>query len=209
MFSLTYPAISVRSIGFTVLVPERFLIRADTLYPFLSHLHESLFRVDADPLSADLLGGHAGRAGAGKRIENHIALLGQELYKPGGQGDGKGGCMAAVIALRGHVENVIGVDHVAADPVGDVFTEPTADVYKRQVVMRGLIDRKGEQFGYLIGNVLYTMDGEPSGRLEGETILDLGGKPMWRVVGDGVYAFKGLETIGYLTEERNDDLYRD
>ncbi len=75
--------------------------------------------------------------------------------------------------------------------------------------MRGLIDRKGEQFGYLIGNVLYTMDGEPSGRLEGETILDLGDKPMWRVVGDGVYAFKGLETIGYLTEERNDDLYRD
>jgi hypothetical protein len=53
------------------------------------------------------------------------------------------------------------------------------------------------------------MDGEPSGRLEGEAILDLGGKPMWRVVGDGVYVFKGLETIGYLTEERNDDLYRD
>lgn len=75
--------------------------------------------------------------------------------------------------------------------------------------MRGLIDRKGEQFAYLIGDVLYTMDDEPSGRLEGEYILDLAGKPMWRVVGDGVYALKGLETIGYLTEERNEDLFRD
>jgi hypothetical protein len=75
--------------------------------------------------------------------------------------------------------------------------------------MRGLVDRKGEQFAYLIGNVLYTMDGEPSGRLEGEFILDLAGRPVWRVVGDGVYAVKGLETIGYLTEERRDDEYVD
>jgi hypothetical protein len=75
--------------------------------------------------------------------------------------------------------------------------------------MRGLVDRKGEQFAYLIGNVLYTMEGEPSGRLEGEFIVDLVGRPMWRVVGDGVYAVKGLETIGYLTEERRDDEYVD
>ena len=75
--------------------------------------------------------------------------------------------------------------------------------------MRGLIDRKGEQFGYVVGNVLYTMDDEPSGRLAGEYILDLAGKPVWRVVGDGVYALRGLETIGYLTEERNEDLFRD
>ena len=75
--------------------------------------------------------------------------------------------------------------------------------------MRGLIDRKGEQFAYLIGDVRYTMDDEPSGRLAGEYILDLAGKPVWRVVGDGVYALRGLETIGYLTEERNEDLFRD
>ena len=68
---------------------------------------------------------------------------------------------------------------------------------------------KGEQFGFLIGYVFYTLDGQPSGRLSGEYILDLADKPTWRVVGDGVYALKGLETIGYLTEERNDDLYRD
>ena len=53
------------------------------------------------------------------------------------------------------------------------------------------------------------MAGEAGGRREVGTSRDLGGKPMWRVVGDGVYAVKGLETIGYLTEERNDDLYRD
>ena len=53
------------------------------------------------------------------------------------------------------------------------------------------------------------MDDEPSGRLAGEYILDLAGKPVWRVVGDGVYALRGLETIGYLTEERNEDLFRD
>ena len=75
--------------------------------------------------------------------------------------------------------------------------------------MRGLVDRKGEQFAYLIGNVLYTMDGEASGQLAGEYITDLAGKPMWRVVGDGVYAVKGLETIGYLTEERREEEFRD
>lgn len=75
--------------------------------------------------------------------------------------------------------------------------------------MRALIDRNGEQFAYLIGNTLFTMDDEPSGRLEGEYIVDLAGKPVWRVVGDGVYAVRGLETIGYLTEERRDDLYKD
>ena len=39
--------------------------------------------------------------------------------------------------------------------------------------MRGLISPKGEQFGYLIGNNLFTMDDEPSGRLEGDFIVDL------------------------------------
>ncbi|HOU40714.1 MAG TPA: hypothetical protein PK829_05560 [Promineifilum sp.] len=75
--------------------------------------------------------------------------------------------------------------------------------------MRGLVDRKGEQFAYLIGNVLFTMDGEPSGRLAGEMIVDLAGRPVWRVVGDGVYALHDLETIGYLTEERREDEYQD
>ena len=71
--------------------------------------------------------------------------------------------------------------------------------------MRGLISPKGEQFGYLIGYTLYTMDDEPSGRLEGEYIIDLAGNPVWRVVGDGVYSLNGMETVGYLSAERPDD----
>ena len=71
--------------------------------------------------------------------------------------------------------------------------------------MRGLISPKGEQFGYLIGHTLFTMDDEPSGRLEGEYIVDLAGNPVWRVVGDGVYSLDGMETIGYLSAERPDD----
>lgn len=63
--------------------------------------------------------------------------------------------------------------------------------------MRGLIDRKGEQFAYLDGVVLYTLDGEPTGRLEGEFIVDLGGRQIWRVIGDGVYTLDGSESVGY------------
>ncbi|KAA3664469.1 MAG: hypothetical protein DWQ04_05545 [Chloroflexi bacterium] len=72
--------------------------------------------------------------------------------------------------------------------------------------MRGLIDRKGEQFAYLTGNVLYTMEGEPTGRIEGDFVVDLAGKRVWRVVGDGIYTLDGMETIGYLGSERRQSL---
>ncbi len=65
--------------------------------------------------------------------------------------------------------------------------------------MRGLIDRKGEQFGYLVGNTLFTLDDEPTGRLEGDYIVDLAGNRMWRVVGDAVYTLDSSETIGYFS----------
>jgi len=68
--------------------------------------------------------------------------------------------------------------------------------------MRGIVSPKGEQFGYLLGDALYTIDDEPSGRLQGQFIVDLAGNPVWRVVGDGVYSLDGMETIGYLTGER-------
>ncbi len=73
--------------------------------------------------------------------------------------------------------------------------------------MRGLIDRKGEQFAYLIGNVLYTLDGEKSGRLQEPFIVDLAGNNVWRVVGDGIYSLDGNETIGYLSPKRPDVYY--
>ncbi|RMG89746.1 MAG: hypothetical protein D6706_20735 [Chloroflexi bacterium] len=65
--------------------------------------------------------------------------------------------------------------------------------------MRGLIDRKGEQIGYFVGDKLYTMDGEYTGRLEGEYIVNLAGERVWRVVGQGVYSLDQSETIGYIS----------
>ena len=70
--------------------------------------------------------------------------------------------------------------------------------------MRGLIDRKGEQFAYFEGNNLYTLDVEPTGRIEGEFIVDMAGNPMCRVVGDAVYALDSSETIGYIGSEISD-----
>jgi hypothetical protein len=67
--------------------------------------------------------------------------------------------------------------------------------------MRGLIDRKGEQFAYFDGNTLYTLQGEPTGRLQGDFVVDLGGNRMWRVVGDGVYSLDSQETIGFIGSE--------
>ena len=71
--------------------------------------------------------------------------------------------------------------------------------------MRGLIDRKGEQFAYLQGAVLYTLDGEPTGHLDGEFIVDTAGNRMWRVVGDAVYSLDGMESIGYFGSEKSEE----
>lgn len=70
--------------------------------------------------------------------------------------------------------------------------------------MRGLIDRKGEQFAYLQGKTLFTLDGQPTGYLRGDFIEDLAGTRLWRVVGDGVYSLDGSETIGFFGAERDD-----
>jgi len=67
--------------------------------------------------------------------------------------------------------------------------------------MRGLVDKKGEQFAYFVGNTLYTLEDEPTGRLEEAFIVDLSGNRMWRVVGDGVYSLDGMETIGFISSE--------
>lgn len=71
--------------------------------------------------------------------------------------------------------------------------------------MRGLYDRKGEQFAYLEGNVLYTLEDEVSGYLRDGYIVDREGNRVWRVIGDGVYSLDGEEAIGYLSPERPSD----
>lgn len=68
--------------------------------------------------------------------------------------------------------------------------------------MRGIMDRKGEQFAYLEGNILFTLEGEPTGKVEGEFVVDLVGNRRWRIVGDGLYSLDGAETIGYFSAER-------
>ncbi len=70
--------------------------------------------------------------------------------------------------------------------------------------MRGLIDRKGEQFAYLQGDMLFTLEGEATGRLRNGFIEDMAGNPIWRVVGDGVYTLNSSETIGYFGDEHSD-----
>lgn len=70
--------------------------------------------------------------------------------------------------------------------------------------MRGLIDRKGEQFAYLQGNILYTLDDEPTGQLRDGFIEDMAGNRIWRVVGDGVYSLDSSETIGFFSAPRSE-----
>lgn len=71
--------------------------------------------------------------------------------------------------------------------------------------MRGLFDRKGEQFGYLVADTIYTLEGVPTGHLQGDFVMDMAGNPMWRKIGDGIYSVDGDVTIGYLTEDKSDE----
>jgi hypothetical protein len=64
---------------------------------------------------------------------------------------------------------------------------------------QGLVDRKGELFAYLEGNVLYTLEGDATGRLEGTYIVDMAGSRVWRVEGDGIHALDSGEVVGYLS----------
>ena len=70
---------------------------------------------------------------------------------------------------------------------------------------RGLLDRKGELFAYLEGNVLFTLDGEVTGRLEGNYVVDTAGNQIWRVFEDGVYTIDGIEAIGYFSSWTPED----
>jgi hypothetical protein len=71
--------------------------------------------------------------------------------------------------------------------------------------MRGLIDHKGEQFGYLQGDQLFTLEGELSGYLREGYIVDLAGGRVWRVIGDGVYKLNSFEQVGFFTTDRPEE----
>lgn len=71
---------------------------------------------------------------------------------------------------------------------------------------RGLIDRKGELFAYLRGNILYTLDDEMTGTLSEGFIVDTAGNRVWRVEGHALRTLDGNETVGYLGSALADDL---
>ncbi|MCI0394578.1 MAG: hypothetical protein L0332_13760 [Chloroflexi bacterium] len=71
---------------------------------------------------------------------------------------------------------------------------------------RGLYDRKGELFAYLVGDTLYTLEDEVTGRLEGDFVVDTAGNRVWRVYGDGVYSLEGFEPIGYFGSRAPEDV---
>jgi len=68
--------------------------------------------------------------------------------------------------------------------------------------MRGIVDRKGEQFAYVENGVVFTMEGEPSGKIEGRAVVDLAGAPVWRIIGDAIYQMGSLEPVGFFTSAR-------
>lgn len=64
--------------------------------------------------------------------------------------------------------------------------------------MRGIYDKKGEQFAYLQGNALFTLEGEATGYVRGEFIVDLAGNKRWRLVGDAIFTLDESESIGFI-----------
>jgi hypothetical protein len=62
-----------------------------------------------------------------------------------------------------------------------------------------LLDRKGELFGYVAQDRLFTLDDEPAGYVEGDLIVDLAHRPIWRIIGDGFYLLDALEPVGYFS----------
>ena len=69
---------------------------------------------------------------------------------------------------------------------------------------RGLITPKGELFGYLRGDELFTLDDEHTGYLAGNEILDLAHNPIWRLRGDAIFNLDFSETIGYLSTPKQE-----
>jgi hypothetical protein len=69
-------------------------------------------------------------------------------------------------------------------------------------MIRGIVDKKGEQFAYIENGVLFTVDGERSGTVTKDFILDLAGNKIWRVVGAGVYTLDGNQSIGFIMGEK-------
>ena len=71
--------------------------------------------------------------------------------------------------------------------------------------MRGLVDRKGEMFGYEENGRLFTLENQPTGSISGDYIVDLAGNKIFRLVGDCLYSLDGMEPFAYLGEEKGSE----
>lgn len=68
---------------------------------------------------------------------------------------------------------------------------------------QGIYDPEGELFGYVEGNLVYTLDDEQVGTVQGGQIVNLEDEPMWIIKGDGLYTPDG-DAAGYLGSRRQE-----
>ncbi|MBN2470453.1 MAG: hypothetical protein JXN59_07000 [Anaerolineae bacterium] len=64
---------------------------------------------------------------------------------------------------------------------------------------RGIYDRHGELFGFLINGIVYDLEEVQTGYFENGVIYANNGEKQWDVRGDGLYTPRG-EAVGYLGE---------
>lgn len=71
---------------------------------------------------------------------------------------------------------------------------------------RGIYNKQGELFGYMIGTDIYDMEDTRTGSLRNGIIYSREGREQWVVRGDGLYTPKG-ESIGYLGERFQEETW--
>lgn len=64
---------------------------------------------------------------------------------------------------------------------------------------RGIYDRHGELFGFLINNIVYDLEEVQTGYFQDGVIYASNGEKQWVLRGDGLYTPLG-EAVGYLGE---------
>ncbi len=62
---------------------------------------------------------------------------------------------------------------------------------------RGIYDRQGELFAYLVGTVVYDLDDTQKGYVQEGCVYAMNDEKLWLIRGDGLYTLKG-EAVGYL-----------
>ncbi|KAB2903783.1 MAG: hypothetical protein KJ064_10405 [Anaerolineae bacterium] len=72
--------------------------------------------------------------------------------------------------------------------------------------MRGLYDRRGECFGYVVGSKVYDLEHRQSGTRTPKEILDLTGQRVWHIDRDGLYDehWQCIGFIGSPVEDNHD-----